>query len=183
LSNQTFDVVFAGRAAPGADPEQVRARLAKLFNVDTERVDALFGKRTTIKKGVDAATAKKYQAALTAAGAVAEVVGVGEPPAPAPAAQTDMDEKRPAAPQAPNLTVAEPGVILVETKAAKTPSYDTSQFTLADVGVDLIERKQVPAPQYDLSGMSLDPPGVLLTQPSKPPPADYDTSALGLVER
>lgn len=70
MESQTYNIIFEGEAAEGVDPEIARDKLQKLFKTDRATVDRLFsGKRTVLKKNVSVDVAKKYQAALTNAGA------------------------------------------------------------------------------------------------------------------
>ena len=176
MAESNFEVIFQGQLLPGADGVAVRAKLAALFKIDAARVEAMFaGQRVVIKKNVDAATAETYVAALNKAGAAAEIVVV------APAAA------RPNAPRqdAPSavMTIAEPGVLLVEPQPVTPPTFDTSALSLAAVGVDLVEPSVEIAPQYDLSRLQLAPPGTLLADAPPVPPATIDTSRLSLSER
>lgn len=164
-----FDVVFQGQLVSGADPAQVRANLAKFFKADTARIEALFsGQPTVIKKAVDEATGHNYQAALAKVGAVVTLVAVaGEvvpavptnlssPPTPAAPAPVAF-----AVPSAPPMTIAEPGVLLVEPTVFAAANFDTTALTLAEVGVTLVEPAVVVPPQFDLSELKLDPPRAL----------------------
>ena len=193
MADQRYAVVFSGRIVDGADGAQVRENLARLFKVDTAKVETMFsGKQILIKKDLDQIKARGYQAALAKAGAVVEIVpGEGAapkaetttPPAPAaatPSATTEEPAEPPPPPQAPDLTIAEPGVILVEHEPVPPADFDTTQFDLAEVGVTLVEPVSVPPADFDTSGMELAPPGVDLTEPRKVPPADFDTSSLSL---
>tara|TARA_Y100000588_G_C14163526_1_gene885891 strand:- start:122 stop:739 length:618 start_codon:yes stop_codon:yes gene_type:complete len=57
-----------------------------------------------------------------------------------------------------NMTMAEPGAVLVENTAKKVaPTIDTSHLTLADPGADLSARKQVPSPEFDVSAFEMLP--------------------------
>ena len=92
MSGNTFAVVFSGKIAAGASADRVKANVAKLFKVEVAKVERLFtGARVAIKKGLDEATAKKYQMALAKAGAICDVVKVAAPaakPGPSAAAAT-----------------------------------------------------------------------------------------------
>ena len=203
MAGASFDIVFAGRMAEGADPALVQANVAKLFKTEPAKVAHLFsGQRVFIKKGVDEATARQYQAALGKAGALVEIVAVAEagpaataaaleaPAAPQPArsaarggpAEPPPAARRAAPPVAPDYTVAEPGVVLVEAPPVPSVRIETAHLSLAEVGVDLAERRIATAPSYDLSGLCLAPPGTLLAEASIVPPAQIDTSALSLAE-
>lgn len=201
MADKRYSVIFTGRIVDGAEPAAVKANLAKLFRVDAERVESMFaGKPLVIKKNLDAEKARSYRDALAKAGAAVSVVEEGDPdaartavqPAPAPtpaptrapaaAAGPGTDSAPPQPPQAPDLTIAEVGVTLVEHEPVTPPDFDTTQFDLAEVGVTLVEPKVVPPPDFDTSGMSLDPPGTQLTDARPAPPAQFDTSGLSLAE-
>jgi hypothetical protein len=174
-----FDVVFQGRLVAGADPAQVRANLGKLFKLDAARIEALFATPSTVvKKGVDEATARNYQAALAKAGAAVSITAV-------PGVAAEPTAKPSAAPSETSvpMTIAEPGVLLVEPTTVTPANFDTAGLTLAEVGVTLVEPTTIAPPAFDLSGLTLDPPGTTLVDPIPVPPAKFDTSGLSLAER
>lgn len=172
----TFDVVFQGQIVEGRDPAQVRANLAKLFKADAARIEALFAASSTvIKKGIDEVTARNYQAALAKAGATVHVIAAATGPAPAA-------EPAPAVAANP-LTIAEPGVLLIEPIVTAPAQFDTTAFSLADVGVTLVEPTPVAPPQFDLSALDLAPVGTVLVEATPVKPAKIDTSGLSLVDR
>ena len=75
MSEQQFAIVFRGRLVAGADPVQVRANFAKLFNIEAARVEQMFGGQPVIiKKGLDLLSADKYKAALAKAGALVDAI-------------------------------------------------------------------------------------------------------------
>ena len=198
MEGQRFAVVFSGRIVDGADPQRVRENLARLFKVDAAKVDLMFsGKPVLIKKDIDEAKARSYQAALWKAGAVVELVaapaktasdsdkaasnqaGTAEPmPTPAQAGPPVA----PPPPVAPNLTIAEVGTTLVEQNVVAPVDFDTTQFDLAEVGSTLVEYETVPTPDFDTTGLELAPPGAQLVEPIQVPRAEFDTSGLSLVD-
>ncbi len=79
--SESYNIYFAGELLPEHDANEVRARLAKLFNANDATLDKLFsGKRQLIKRDCDNATALKYKQAMERAGAV-PIVRPVEPPA------------------------------------------------------------------------------------------------------
>ena len=174
MAEPLFDIAFSGQLVPGADPAQVKVKLAALFKADAARIEALFTTRTFIKKGVDESTARNYQAALAKAGAQVEMVSLNAPTAP-----TVMEQ--PVAP-APAMTIAEPGVLLTEPLVVAVPEFDLSGLSLAEVGATLVEPQVLTVPQFDLSGLQLAPPGTILDDSAPPPPASIDTGALSLAK-
>ena len=195
MAEKRFAVVFSGQIVDGADGAQVRKNLANLFNVEAAKIEAMFsGKPVLIKKDLDEAKARGYQAALAKAGAVVELAATkspgesdgdsrGAPNAAPPQAAAQQEESAPPQPpQAPDLTIAEVGVMLVEHTPVPPADFDTTQFDLAEVGVTLVEYEPVPPANFDTSGMELAPPGEQLVEHKKVPPAEFDTSALSLSE-
>jgi len=203
MTDATFDVVFSGKLQAGVGSDEVREKLARLFKTEPAKLAHLFtGEAVPIKRGVDAATALQYQAALAKAGALVELVDTAaDQPraAPAPAASTAPRRAAPAPgpraapvtvpskmaaraapPVAPDYSVAEPGVMLVEAAVVAPPAIDTRHLSVAAVGESLVEASVVPPPTYDLSGLSLDPPGTTLSEAAPVAPVQYDLSKLSL---
>ena len=163
MSDKTFEVVFNGKLVEGADPAKVKANVAALFKVEVTKVERLFsGATVSIKKGVDEATAKKYQMALHKAGAITGVVNRAAKAAePAAAPQATA---RPAAP-----------------KATPKPAAPAAEATsAAAVGLQKSVVKQAPADVGDLAGADIDAPGTLLVEHQDIPPPQIDTSALSM---
>ncbi|MBI2800077.1 MAG: hypothetical protein HYX63_07280 [Gammaproteobacteria bacterium] len=184
MAEPLFDVVFQGRIGAGRDPAEVRANLAQLFKIDAARIEGLFGgHRVVLKKGVDAAAGRNYQAALAKAGAETELAPQ-QPLAPEPvtAPRSVAEPSRPP-PVAPPLTIAAPGVLLVEPVVVRAREFDTANLSLAEVGVALVEPPVITPPKFDLSHLNLAPPGTLLTEPALVVPAKIDTGTLALAER
>ena len=52
VAETDFQVVFDGQLIEGADPDQVKANIAKLFKIEVSKVGPLFsGRRTVVKRG------------------------------------------------------------------------------------------------------------------------------------
>ncbi len=81
-SSATYTVFVTGELAEGANLDQVKASLAKLFKLAPERVEKIMcGKPVAIRRGVDKSQASKLVTALMKAGAMAaakKAVAVGE---------------------------------------------------------------------------------------------------------
>lgn len=184
-----YEIAFAGQIMPGAQAEQVKENLARLFQADAQRIALLFsGRRIVIKSNLDAAGAEKYRATLERAGAVAivqaldaqiEEVELAPPPVPQAAAA-------PVASAAPVATSSRPGarVIPRDEYMAAFADVEAPDFGIAPVGSDLQEHKpDAQAPAVDLSQFSLAPVGSDMgqakTSPAAPAP---DTSHLKLQE-
>lgn len=179
MSQDSFDIVFNGVMVPGSDPAQVKRNLAALFKTEVAKVEPLFsGRRFVIKKGLDEATALKYQQALREAGAIVQVenaTSVTPPVNPeqtAPAAEKDGLQ----------ATVDPPGVVLVEPAKVEPPVIDTSGLSLDPPGVTLVPPAVVPELAVDLSGLSMAEPGVVLVEHPEVEELVVDVSALSLAE-
>jgi hypothetical protein len=202
MSDNTFEIVFHGVLVPGADPAQVKRNFAALFKTEAAKVEPLFsGKRFVIKKGLDQATALKYQKALREAGAVVQVEDAaavardalqasldkagGAAPAPRPAGAPQA----PAAPSAPapgvvagNFTIDPVGVTLVAPEKFEPLQVDTSHLVLDQPGVTLVAPSAVVPLQVNLSGMTMAEPGVVLKEPEAVPDLKVDTGAMTMAE-
>lgn len=210
MSQNTFEVVFSGKLVEGAAPEKVKANVAALFKVEVAKVERLFsGAAVSIKKGIDEATAKKYQMALHRAGAITRVVNraavasdatAKQAPAPAetqakpasPAATpsaADSGLQKSVVKQAPagvgelgTATIDAPGTVLVEHQDIPEPHIDTSGLQLDQPGAELTEHEEVPEPEFDLSGISLGEEDELLGEETPFEPLQVDVSGLDMDE-
>ena len=71
----SYDILFAGELAPGANQAQVRARLQGLFRLSDEAAARLFsGQPLALKRGLDQAQAERLRQVFLAAGALARLV-------------------------------------------------------------------------------------------------------------
>lgn len=191
MSNENFEVIFAGQIIPGADLEQVKARVAAIFKTDVAKIAHLFsGSAVVIKKGIDQQMAQKYQAAMKSAGAVCEIrdttaavataVAKPAPATPQPAAVTRpaaTPARKPLASNAPPAPQTAPLSVTADNIA-------DMQASIAPVGSDLHQAKQdVKADIPDISGLTMAPAGsVLTTQKKATPPPDVDLSGMSIVK-
>lgn len=186
MSEENYSVIFAGVLAPEAVPIEVKSKLARLFKTTPDRVEPLFsGRRVVIKRGLDEPTARNYLAALYKAGAVAELLDTqGNRVGYAADQGREHQSPEPVPYRAPevDMSVAEPGALLVEPAAVPVPDIDISGLSMAEVGVTLAEPRDVDPPEFDLEGLELAPPGVDLGEPGDDPEPDIDTSHLSLGE-
>lgn len=173
-----FEIAFSGQIVPGADPDQVKANLARVFQADAQRIALLFsGRRVVIKSDLDEAAAEKYRATLERAGAVAQVHALD---AGAPAA-TPPSAPRPVAVSAAVGGGAE-RFVARDGYMAAFADVQAPDFDIAPLGADMQEAKADPvAPALDLSRISLAPVGSdmgeIPREAGNPPP---DTSHLEL---
>ena len=191
MSDQLFEVAFSGQINDGANLEEVKARVGKMFNADDAKLAQLFsGKRIVIKKNIDQATAAKYKAALNSAGAECEIVSsAGGTADQQPAAAATTTE--PAAGAAPPAVEYESGY---DGEVAPPPQTDPLGITgdqiedlgvsIAPVGSELKDNYSEPEePDIDITGFDIAPVGSDLSDGKKeqePPPPD--TSGITLAD-
>lgn len=177
MSDELFEVAFSGEIRAGENPEDVKARVGKMFNADESKIAQLFsGKRIVIKKNIDQQTAAKYEVALNKAGAECEVnpmaaikPAAAEPETP-PAREIDYGDIAPP-PQTDPLGIS---VDQIEDLSA----------TIAPVGSALQDNiKQPEEPQIDISGFEVAPVGSSIgSEKKEPDPPPPDTSGLSMAD-
>ncbi len=192
MSDQLFEVAFSGQISDGANLEEVKARVGKMFNADDAKLAQLFsGKRIVIKKNIDQATAAKYKTALNRAGAECEICssGGGEP-APQPDAAAPAAEPAASA-AAPPPTEYESSY---DGDVAPPPKTDPLGITgdqiedlaasIAPVGSELQDDYREPEePDIDITGFDIAPVGSDLSEGKKEPePPPPDTSGITLAD-
>lgn len=182
-----YDVSFAGECLEGHEPGAVRAALGKLFNADEATLLRLFsGRRQRIKKSCDSATAKKYQQAMTAAGARAIITrgdahadaAVGQEKAPPPLAEQLTPGDTSALTLAPGGT----DVLLPDERTEHAPrTMELGHLSLAESGASLTAEQQETVPAVDAPNYDVADPGEMLSNaPAVEPPPMPDVSALTL---
>jgi len=191
MSAALYEIAFQGELIAGADAEQTRQNLMRLFQADEQRIAVLFsGRRMIIKNRLDAATAERYRATLAQAGALVEVVPMAEtvesaPDTPAPVATATAAAAPVTAAAAPAVPAAQ-GTLSVAPRDAVMAAFVDVQapdFGLAPVGADLQDQAApVAPPRVDLSHLSLAPVGSDLGPTAEAlPVAVPDTDHLTLV--
>src|SRR3569832_1639469 len=164
MTVKTYQVVVTGQLAPGAQLEQVKEKVARLYNAPAAKLVALFdGTRVVVKKGLDQAAAERYVAALLEAGLIA-------------LAESLDDTVARASPTTP--TLAPVGVALVEPRHIPIPTINTSALSVAAVGSDLVEFTPPPTPKNDTSGLTTAPVGETLVEAPEVDPPAIDISRL-----
>ena len=128
-----FDLVYNGDIVPDNDPEEVKARVAASFNLDTAAADQLFsGEPIRLKRGVDQFTAQRILKRLMDAGAAAKIVRVAKP---------EIIQKYPLAPAPLGADVVD------EAERARVPPAplpDLDHLSLEPIGADIIEQAELP---------------------------------------
>jgi len=166
MAGERFDVAFSGQISEGANPDEVKVRVGKMFKAGEEQLARLFsGQSIVIKANVDEATAKKYRQALLNVGAVCEInaktAAAPSPPPPAPAPESGPAATSGAAPEAAPGPVAPPQTDPLGITAKQIGELGA---TLAPPGSDIADNSgPVQAPQYDLSAFEMAPVGSTLS--------------------
>lgn len=204
MAEQLFAIVFRGRLQAGAEPAEVRANFAKLFNIDAARVEQMFsGQAVIIKKGLDLLAADKYKAALAKAGAVVEAIELAAAgaasaalaPAPAPVTKAVATPvATPAPPVSPAAAPAAAAISALESRttdptlarsappAALRGTPNALDTTIAEPGAVLVEATHVAAPNIATEHLSMSEPGVRIVDYTPPPVPEYDLTELSLAE-
>jgi len=194
MSDELFEVAFSGQIRDGADLEQVKEKVGKMFKADEAKIATMFsGKRLLIKRNLDREAATKYRAAFKKAGAKCEVSLMSEglpaneiekpaaqAPAPAPAVKTlEVDYT---STQEIQAVVAPPP--MVDPLGITGDQIEDLAATLAPVGSELQDEiKEVPEPDIDVTGFDVAPVGsdigTMKRQEDPPPP---DTNGMAVIE-
>lgn len=190
MNTPLFDIYFSGELVPGAALATVKKNLAVVFKADAARIDLLCNGQThCIRKGVDQASAEKYQAVLHKAGAVVELrpdtAAATTPTAATAGTKPSMAERlagMASAPPAPSHP--SPPAATAAHEAETTPGG----LSLAAAGSDLLrpeERRPPDAPDVAVPTFGVisqyQPPPAADTAP--PPPAVDHISVADSYER
>ncbi len=191
MSDQLFEVAFNGEIADGADLDEVKARVGKMFNADGDKLATLFsGKRIVIKKNIDQATAAKYRTALNRAGAVCEVrpMGGATPVESAPADPAPAAAPAATAPVSAEYEAGDHGEVppppQTDPLGITPDQIEDLAADIAPVGSELQSAYAVAEePQIDISGLDVAPVGADLSESKKEPdPPPPDTTGITLEE-
>lgn len=190
MAEGEFHVVFHGELTGELPHETVKDNLAGLFRLSEERAEALFsGKPVVVKRGIDEATARKFESAFRKAGAVCEIRREGDAPA------TDTPAHATGAPgaAAPRERAGESGARADEPGSAIAAAGDPHGTVLAisvpaDLGPLALDESEAPlqpparaaSPEIDISGLELATDDRPLTERSRGEPPEIDTSSLSL---
>jgi hypothetical protein len=188
---ERYNVYFAGRLVDGHELDSVRAKLAKVFNVDQQTLDKLFsGKNQLVKSDCDKPTALQYKVAMQRAGAEPTISIIESDPKQANAAPA----KRQTAAEKIAALAATPTTGRFETTGTIKPASGARQedttggtkgLNLAPPGTDVlhINERAVPISRsVDTSDLTLDTLGQRLSRKPSSPPAMPDTSHLNMAE-
>ena len=195
MDEQGFQIVVNGQLTEGADPETAKANVAKLFKTSKDKVEPMFsGQRATVKKGLDEAMAKKYQAALKNAGLIATVeptAAATAPATPAPggdlggasieAAGAQIDQTPTPAPaniDTSDISMGEAGETIKEYENVPVPDIDTSNINMGEVGETLVDYQPPTDPDINIDSLSMGEAGEEIMEHKPTPEPDIDISQL-----
>jgi hypothetical protein len=190
MSDQLYEVAFSGQISEGADLDDVKAKVAKMFNADDAKLALLFsGKRVVIKKNIDQATAAKYQSALGRADAQCEISPPIATASPAPAVAAPATAEKPAsAASAVQIETGDHGEVapppVIDPLGITASDIEDLAASIAPVGSELQEEYQeVETPEFDLSELDMAPVGSELnTRAKNSDPAPPDTSGISMAD-
>ena len=175
MSEEMFQILVNGTLTEGAQTEQVKQNIAKLFKTSVDKVEPMFsGRKLAVKKGLDKETALKYKAAINNAGLAAAVA----PMTSEAAADTDKAGDT----SLDNASLAATGSTMDETPAAVPANIDTSDLVMDSVGETLVEAITTPEPDISIDQISMGEVGEDVTEYTPPPEPDIDISKLDMGE-
>ncbi len=167
MAEKKYQIIVDGTLTEGTHPDEAKKRLAALFKTSLEKIEPMFsGKPVTIKKGVNAESAKKYMQALKQAGLISKGVL--------------MEQTSASTPNLGNTTLAAVGAELDNTPPATTPNIDTSGYTVSETGETLVDVPPIPQPDIDISQYQINAVGQTLDESTPPPKPDIDTSKISM---
>lgn len=198
MAEGDFQVVFRGELTGDLPEEEVRQKLAALFKMPEAKVAGLFaGKPIVVKRNLDEATARKFEAAFRKAGAKCELRSAS---ASAPAAEPEGEPAReqaaadtggsPAETPTPSGSGGGDAGRRESIAAAGDPNRTMLEMDvpsdLSGLDIDTSEAPlspgdQTPEPEIDIGELSVAENDSRDLSESEPtPPADIDTSDLSL---
>jgi hypothetical protein len=174
MAEGDFQVVFRGELTGDLSEDEVRQKLATLFKMPEARVAGLFtGKPIVVKRDLDEATARKFEAAFRKAGAKCEIRS-----APASAPSTEP-ESAPAREQGPAGTHGPSSDDPAPSGAGGGDAGGRESIAAAGDPNRTMLELEVPS---DLSGLDLDTSEAPLSSGEAPPAPNIDIGDLGVVQ-
>jgi hypothetical protein len=171
-NSELYQIVFDGTLTGEIAVDKVKSNLGAMFKMNATQVEALFsGKPIVIKRNVDEATAKKYQAAFTKAGAQCTLIAASTAQSPTKAATPSsgsisretgrMSGKDIVNKKVPTnlggLTIGQPGeTIPTQAVDQEFELPDLSQLSLAQDEDYLTKPKDTPEPNVNISGLKME---------------------------
>ena len=186
MSDQRYDIYFAGEIIEGRVLEEVKSAVGDIFKVSDNKLAHLFsGKPIRVKVDIDQETAISYRVAFREAGALIQVVPTGSSPddksQPTKTAQNQTTSKASSlellpprsgdlsdcAPPPPHfdmpsfegMQLSPEGAVLDESRPAAEPDIDIHELTMSEPNTGSLEDVQLPKESQaipDISHLTLD---------------------------
>jgi hypothetical protein len=170
VSEERFDIYFAGELLPDQPVDAVKQWLGAQFKLQGQALERLFsGQPVRIKQSVDLDTAGRYRAAFRQAGALLEIrpaVGAQDQPA-APSAQPTASEAAASAAQATAHPGEEPELLPPNTGSLEDCAMPVEAAPLPD-----IDAMQLDSPEHPLDDRPPAPPAQIATEHLSAAPAN-----------
>ncbi len=190
MANAEYQIVFRGEVTGELPEHAVKQNLAAMFKMPESRIEGLFsGKPVVVKKGVDEATARKFEAAFRKAGAICELQDLagadpsaGASPSPQGASESPArgaDDAASAGASATDERGAQAGAAAPQT-ASSAESIAAGSIAAAGDPNQTVVSKSVPE---ELGELEMSAPGepLVTEERDKTPPA-IDTSDLTITD-
>lgn len=182
-----YEIAFAGELVPGANLDQVKENLARLFHADEQRVALLLsGRRVVIRQGLDHTSAEKYRDAMARAGAIAyicemdvEEIELAPPPGSPPIARAAAPVAAPA-PAAAAAPVPAAAPVSVPAQA-KIPAPPVAESGFAPLVIEPRDEYMAAFVDVQAPDFGVAPAGADLQDPHpEVRPPQLDLSALSV---
>lgn len=193
MSEQTFKVVFKGKAVRNVELAVAKANFAKLFKLPPAKAEIMFdGKERTLKKAMNMEKANQFRAVLKKAGIRVSLVKN--------AIEKDLENPE-------NWQLDEPGTVIlrpvtpperhIETSHIKVdvnfekledaaphdpPEVDIDHIVIDDSEDPIIESREVEIPDIDLSKLKVEDVGSIIVKQKKIETPDIPVDDIGLDE-
>ena len=171
MSEVLFDVVFKGKFVNSIDKTVAVQHFSKLFKLPIEKAEIFFdGNARTLKKSLPMDKASQFRAALKQAGIRVSLNNVED----AALQQSDTNKGE--------LTLAEPGVVIVNKPFVQPRAFDVQQFSLDEVGATMATYQVVEKKHYNLNNLKVEEVGSVMAEKPKVPEPDLDISGITMEE-
>ncbi len=193
MSEQTFKVVFKGKAVRNVELAVAKANFAKLFKLPAAKVEAMFdGKERTLKKSMTMEKANHFRAVLKKAGIRVSLVKNAEEQDTSQDQSWHLDDpgtrilKPVTAPdrhiETGHLKVDVEFDKLEDKPQADPPEVDIDHIYIEDSEDPIIKPKEVEIPQFDLSSLKVEDVGSIIVKQKKIETPDIPVDDLTLDE-
>ncbi|MCB1583617.1 MAG: hypothetical protein KDI92_11175 [Xanthomonadales bacterium] len=168
MSEQTFKVVFKGKAARNVELATAKANFAKLFKLPPAKVEVMFdGKERTLKKSMSMDKANHFRAVLKKAGIRVSLV------------KNVMEEE---SAQEQEWHLDDPGTRILKPVTAPDRHIETGHLKV-DVEFDKLEDKpQADPPEVDIDHIFIDQSEDPIVEPKEVEIPNIDLSKLKMEE-